>query len=151
MFACNPDFHKKVPSRKDLKNDIVFTGNNYFRHPSRNEGRWIMLEPIINAGLDIKVYGLDWWLNPTYGLTIDKSLYGGYMPYENLPELYASTKIVLRLHSVNTSPTMMSMRTFEVLGCGAFYLTQYTPAIESLFTNYKHLVWSNTRISTILS
>lgn len=149
MFACNPDFHKKVPPRKDLKNDIVFTGNNYFRHAARNEGRQIILEPIINAGLNIKIYGLDWWLNPAYGFTIGKNLYGGYMPYEDLPGLYASTKIALGLHSVNTSPTMMSMRTFEVLGCEAFYLTQHTPAIESLFTNYKHLVWSKSSEQTL--
>ncbi len=34
------------------------------------------------------------------------------------------------------------MRTYEALGCGAFYLTYHTPAHSSLFAHGKHLVWS---------
>ncbi|WP_407312164.1 glycosyltransferase [Desulfosporosinus sp. SB140] len=40
------------------------------------------------------------------------------------------------------SPAMMSMRTFEALGCQAFFQTHWSPTIENTFKNYVHLVWS---------
>jgi spore maturation protein CgeB len=80
---------------------------------------------------------------------LEKCYYGGYLPYERLPAAYSSAKIVLGLHSVDSSPSMMSMRTFEALGCGAFHLTQWTPAIENYFSNHKHLVWSKSPEETM--
>lgn len=148
-FACMPEFHKKVSREERYSHDIIFVGNNYSRHSSRVHGRDTILKPIIEHGYDIKVYGNNWWLNPFYGYTIDKNHYGGYLPYESLPAAYSSAKIILGMHSVDNSKTMMSMRTFEALGCGAFYLTQWTPAVENIFENHKHLVWSKSAEETI--
>lgn len=149
LFGCQPDFHKPVQPDVNYSHDIIFVGNNYSRHSSRIIGRDIILKPIIERDYNIKVYGNNWWLNPFYGYTLDEKYYGGYLAYENLSIAYSSSKIVLGMHSVNTSKTMMSMRTFETLGCGAFYLTQWTPAIENLFENHKHLVWSKSAEETI--
>nr|WP_281417216.1 glycosyltransferase [Clostridium mobile] len=44
---------------------------------------------------------------------------------------------------------MMSMRTFEVLGCGGFYLSQYVPSLERYFVNKEHLVWSKNSNETL--
>ena len=44
---------------------------------------------------------------------------------------------------------MQSMRTFEVLGCGGFFLTQRTRAIEYMFKNHVHLVWSASYEETV--
>lgn len=148
-FGCMPDFHKHLPHNDRYSHDIIFVGNNYSRHSSRVHGRETILKPIIEHGYDIKVYGNNWWLNPFYGYTIDENHYGGYLAYENLPAAYSSSKIILGMHSVNNSKTMMSMRTFEALGCGAFYLTQWTPAIENHFENHKHLVWSRSAEETV--
>lgn len=41
------------------------------------------------------------------------------------------------------------MRTFEALGCGAFYLTQKTPAHGHLFVPGRHLVWSEEPQQTV--
>ena len=79
---------------------------------------------------------------------IEPEIYGA-TTYEEMRTAYSSAKIVLGLHSVDTSPTMMSMRTFEALGCGAFYLTQWTPAVENLFSNHEHLVWSKSPQETV--
>lgn len=44
---------------------------------------------------------------------------------------------------------MQSMRTFEILGCGGFFLTQHTRAIEYMFKNHTHLVWSKSYEETV--
>ncbi len=107
------------------------------------------MKPLMAQGADLKIYGLDWWLDRKNPFYIDQQFYGGHLSYAEMRTAYSSARIVLGLHSVNTSPTMMSMRTFEALGCGAFYLTQWTPALENLFRNHQHLVWSKSPEETL--
>lgn len=149
MFACSPTFHQRVDSEARFHHDCIFIGNNYSQFPARLNGMEIILKPLIEKGFDLKVYGLDWWLNRKSRFYIEPNIYGGGLSYEEMRTAYSSAKIVLGLHSVDTSPTMMSMRTFDVLGCGAFYLTQWTPAIENLFSNHEHLVWSKSPQETL--
>ncbi|MNP40795.1 Spore protein YkvP [compost metagenome] len=44
---------------------------------------------------------------------------------------------------------MQAMRTFEVLGCGGFFFTQHTTAMEHMFVNHVHLVWSTSPEETV--
>lgn len=148
QFACLPRFHKKVPPEQDLRHDIVFVGNNYHKYTARTTGLESVLKPLLGSG-SIRVYGNQWWVDGKRPFVLDKRHYGGYLPYGRLPAAYSSAKIVLGMHSVDTSPSMMSMRTFEALGCGAFHLTQWTPAIENNFSNHKHLVWSKSSGETV--
>ena len=53
----------------------------------------------------------------------------------------ASSKIVLGLNEVNSSPLYFSNRTFLTLACGGFHLTHYVPGLETVFENGRHLVW----------
>jgi Uncharacterized protein conserved in bacteria len=124
-------------------------GNNYHKYAARIRGLDILLKPLLAGGYDLKIYGNQWWVDEKRPLSLDSRHYGGYLPYEMLPAAYSSAKIVLGLHSVDCSPTMMSMRTFETLGCGAFHLSQWTPAIENLFVNHSHLVWSKSAGETV--
>jgi spore maturation protein CgeB len=149
MFACLPSFHRYHSPENRYKHDIVFVGNNYARHPARLQGMNNILRPLMDREYDIKIYGNEWWLNPDYPFNIEAGYYGGYLPNEEFPILCSSAAINLGLHSVNTSTTMMSMRTFEVLGCGGFYLSQWTPAIERMFKNHYHLVWTKSEEETI--
>ncbi|MGE5543879.1 MAG: glycosyltransferase [Bacillota bacterium] len=149
LFACSPSFHHRVEPNPRFNHDCIFIGNNYSQFPTRLKGMEIILKPLIENGFDLKVYGLDWWLNRRNHFYIEPKIYGGGLTYEEMRTAYSSAKIVLGLHSVDTSPTMMSMRTFDVLGCGAFYLTQWTPAIENLFSNHDHLVWSKSQEETV--
>jgi spore maturation protein CgeB len=149
LFACTPSFHHQVDPDPRFNHDCIFIGNNYSQFPARLKGMEIILRPLIERGFDLKVYGLDWWLNRENRFFIEPNIYGGGLSYEEMRTAYSSAKIVLGLHSVDTSPTMMSMRTFDVLGCGAFYLTQWTPAIENLFSNHEHLVWSKSPQETV--
>lgn len=143
LFACNPNIHKQVESVPALSHNIVFVGSNY---DSRYEATRTIIEPLLKE--DIYVWGL-WWDDPKRPVNIPSDKYGGLLPYEELASVYASAKIVLGLHCDASSKTQTSMRTFEVLGCGAFYLTQYTPAHEHLFRNKEHLTWSRNPEETV--
>ncbi|KJS18199.1 MAG: hypothetical protein VR69_01955 [Peptococcaceae bacterium BRH_c4b] len=149
QFACLPSFHKKVAPDDSLRHDLVFVGNNYHKYTARTKGLDTVLRPLLNGNYNIKVYGNQWWVDGRRPFSLDRHFYGGYLSYERLPAAYSSAKIVLGLHSVDSSATMMSMRTFEALGCNAFHITQWTPAIENMFTNHKHLVWSKSAEETV--
>lgn len=148
MFACHPHFHRSVPPDARFNHDIIFVGNNYGNHPARMRGVNDILRALVDNNYDIKIYGNEWWLDSSQAYFIPASFYGGILPNEDLPAACASAKIVLGLHSVDTSLTMMSMRTFEILGSGGFYLTQWTPAIEHHFRNHYHLVWTKSSAET---
>lgn len=149
MFACLPSFHHQVQADPRLSSDLMFIGTNFGRFDAREQGIDIILRPLVARKFSIKIYGNEWWLDTSRRFFIDSNFYGGCLDYEQTRTAYASSKIVLGIHSVDTSPTMMSMRTFEILGCGAFYLTQWTPAVENLFVNHKHLVWSKSPEETL--
>ncbi|MDF2546824.1 MAG: hypothetical protein K0R93_1722 [Anaerosolibacter sp.] len=140
LFSCNPQFHKTLPPCRTLKHDIVLVGNNY---NERVETTKKLLQPLIEKNYDLMVWGNSWWVDKSVPFSIPQKHYGGFLPYCMLPWVYNSAKIVLGVHLDNTSLTQTSMRTFEVLGCGAFYLTQYTKAHEYLFKRGVHLEWAD--------
>jgi len=148
MFACHPRFHRRVTPDNKYKYDLVFIGNNYDYHLSRMAGVENIIKPALNGGYDTKIYGNEWWLDKTKYFNITPDYYGGYLPNECLPAVCSSSKIVLGVHSIDNSETMMSMRTFEILGSAGFYLTQWTYSIECLFKNHYHLVWSKSSEET---
>lgn len=149
MFGCNEDIQVVGKYDEKFNHDIIFIGNNYSRYPARLQGYKTMIEPLIKRGYDIKIYGNRWWIDGSQTFTIDEKYYGGYCEYSKIKDACASAKIVLGIHSVNNSSTMMSVKAFEILACRGFYLTQYTPAINSYFVNKKHLVWSKSSLETL--
>ncbi|HEY8911168.1 MAG TPA: glycosyltransferase [Desulfosporosinus sp.] len=141
-FACNPAFHRPAVPLLEYACDLLLVANYYTSYPQRKVGLETILTPLRSAPFHLKVFGNEHWLANTDHYTLPPEIYQGYLAYEQLPCAYSSAKIVLGLHSVIDSPTMMSMRTFEALGCRAFFLTHWSPAIEGLFKNHVHLVWS---------
>lgn len=141
-FACNPSFHRPTESSLKYSCDLLLVANYYTTYPQRRIGLETLLTPLRSGPFKIKVFGNGDWMANKDHYTLEPGLYQGYLPYDQLPCAYSSAKIVLGLNSVIDSPTMMSMRTFEALGCRAFYLTHWTPAIENHFKNHIHLVWS---------
>ena len=149
MFACHPSYHRRVEPHHRFNHDIAFVGNNYFEFPTRLWGAQTLLRPLLDSGYNIKIYGNEWWLDENRPFFIRPDQYGGYLGNEELPTLCSSVPIVLGLHSVANSKTMMSMRVFEILGSGGFFISQWTPAIENLFKNHHHLVWSKSAAETL--
>ncbi len=141
-FACNPVFHRPSEPSLEYTCDLLLVANYYTSYPQRRIGVETILSPLRSGPFVLKVFGNEDWLNNTDHYALEPEVYQGYLPYVQLPSAYSSAKIVLGLHSVIDSPTMMSMRTFEALGCRAFFLTHWTPALENYFENHVHLVWS---------
>ncbi|SHK08548.1 Spore maturation protein CgeB [Geosporobacter subterraneus DSM 17957] len=141
LFSCNPKFHKTLPPCKSLKHDIVLVGSNYKERATTTAK---ILQPLIDNNYDLMVWGNSWWIDRNLPFSIPEKYYGGFLPYCMLPWVYNSAKIVLGVHLDNTSLTQTSMRTFEALGCGSFYLSQYTKAHEQLFKRGVHLEWADT-------
>lgn len=141
-FACNPAFHRPTEPSLGFTCDLLLVANYYTSYPQRRLGLETILTPLQSGPFNLKVFGNENWLANTDNYTLPAEIFQGYLPYDQLPCAYSSAKIVLGLHSVINSPTMMSMRTFEALGCQAFYLTHWSQAIENIFKNHVHLVWS---------
>lgn len=153
-FACNPALHRRLPPEPQFAHDVVLVAHNYHWPGPEGECRRravrAVLLPLIEAGYDVKVYGVDWTTPRIAGdLTIPAANYGGVCSYLEAPRLYSSARIVLGIHSSDQSATQTSCRTYEVLGSGAFYLTYRTPAHERLFENHRHLVWTESPDETL--
>ena len=148
-FAMDPDYYHYYPSNPHFASlDAVHIGNNYDVFPERRQAYTYMIQPFIDQGRRLEVYGFD-WENPQHSFNIPPAYDKGYLAHEKSVIAYSSAKIILGVHSITNSRTMQSMRTFEVLGCGGFFLTQRTRAIETMFENHRHLVWSSSYAETV--
>lgn len=148
-FAIDPDYYYRYPTDPHFASlDAVHIGNNYDVFPERRQAYQYILQPFIDCGKALEVYGY-YWENPLHSFHIPSVYNKGYLSHESSVIAYSSAKIVLGVHSITNSRTMQSMRTFEVLGCCGFFLTQHTRAIETMFENRRHLVWSSSYEETV--
>lgn len=148
-FAMDSDYYYKYPTDKYFSAlDAIHIGNNYNVFPERRKAYEYIIKPFMDEKKNIEVYGFD-WDNPRHGFTLSPQYNKGYISHERSVVAYSSAKISLGVHSITNSRTMQSMRTFEILGCGGFFLTQHTRAIEHMFKNHIHLVWSTCYAETI--
>ena len=148
-FAADPDYYYKYPYDEHFASlDAIHVGNNYNVFPERRKAYKFIISPFIDHGKKIEVYGFD-WDHPRHEFKLDPAYHKGYLPHEKSVIAYSNAKITLGVHSITNSRTMQSMRTFEVLGCGGFFLTQRTRAIEYMFKNHVHLVWSASYEETV--
>ena len=144
LFACNPDFHKPVPSEDRFKNDLSLIGTNYSNRFDKTKE---FIIPLIEKDYNIKIYGL-WWENPSQEVNIikykDKNVYWneeGYnhqLPYEWLPIVVNSSKIMIGLNCSDKSLTQTSCRPYETLASSgsSVYVAYYTKAQDFLFRDY---------------
>ncbi len=147
-FAIDPDYyHCYPPDSHFALLDAVHVGNNYDVFPERCQAYQYIIQPFIDRGKALEVYGSD-WENPNHRFNVPHAYDKGYLAHEKSVVAYSSAKIVLGVHSITNSRTMQSMRTFEVLGCRGFFLTQRTRAIETMFENGRQLVWSSSYAET---
>lgn len=142
MFACNPDYHKIGKYNKKYDLDLILQASLY-NHPARIQGYDSVIKPAVKLtkqGYKFNVYGAFW--DSPLGLKYlkDMSLYKGFHPNQDIPDICASSKIILGVQCDNSSATQQSMRSFEVLASGGFHLTQWTKSMDYWFENGKHLV-----------
>lgn len=153
-LGCYPPLHKRVEPKREFMHDITLLAHNYNIHdnPSyfayRLKGIYNVLKPLIDKNYDVKVWGL-WWTDWNRKYIIPGKNYGGNLPSGNEAAVHSSSKIVLGLQTVGTSKTHFSVRTFEAMSCGAFHLSQYSPALPNYFTKGVHMEWSNSPEETL--
>lgn len=140
MFACNPDFHKPCLSENRFKHDISIIGTNYSNRYTETE--WFIMS-LVKNNYDIKIYGNNWWLDKNRPVNLigyenyywQESPYINGLPYEWLPIVVNSSKIMLGMNCDDSSKTQMSMRPFETLSSSdsSVYLAHYTKAQDNIF------------------
>lgn len=144
LFGCNPDFHKPVPVEQRFKHDMSIIGTNYSNRFDKTK-KFII--PLIENNFDLKIYG-NWWYREEQEVNLlkykDRNIvweeegYGNVLPYEWLPIVVNSSKIMIGLNCSDISKTQTSCRPFETL-CSSgesVYLAYYTEAQENIFGKY---------------
>lgn len=126
--ACDDDEHRRIrPWRSYWKSDVAFVGRPY-----RGFREAIMKS--VHEKSDLKVWGGDW---RRLGIP---SIRRDIRPRE-FAKICGGAKIVLGCDATNRVECGFSFRTWQVLGCGGFLLTDYVPGLETIFRNGEHLVW----------
>lgn len=143
MFATDHSYHK--PGKHNATYDIDLMAQfSYYNWDCRLKGYDIILQSakkMSDVGHSLQVWGAFWDSTGANILGQNYSnLYKGYMCNSHLPDVCVSSKIVLGVQCCDSSKTQQSMRSFEILGCKGFHMTQWTPSMDYWFENNKHLV-----------
>jgi spore maturation protein CgeB len=138
-MAADPNLHKPTPLSPDEERffgaDVVFMGAGY---PNRHA----LLTEL--ADLNLKVWGTGWEGNPRLAPFIAKS--GQRVTIEESVKIFNATRINLNLHSSMESGyfeadgDFLNPRTFEIMACGGFQLTDSRSLLPELFTNGREIV-----------
>lgn len=126
-FGCCSKLHRIVSvDKKDDFAEVCFVG-------AYSSDREELLSNLCNYGL--KIFGYKQWSKSSL-----RKFYCGVMTNDDaLVELYNRSKIVVNKHYEYTG-SGANVRTFEVLGCGAFQLVDNQKDIVSMFKDGEDLV-----------
>ena len=122
-LATNPSRFAPRPSDPDRESDYVFTGNRWGKDREIQPG----LAPRRKERLDI--YGRGW--EEVKGLAAYSR---GPVPYDELPAIYSSAKLVLDDTAGPTLPYgAVNTRVFDALAAGTLPLTNCAEGVRELF------------------
>lgn len=134
-FAFHPNVHHRTGVYKRYRADIAVIANAYpdvlRKYPRlyRNRALRILVSPLLEQGYRIAFYGRNWHrMASFFGRPVPKAFIKGYIPYRDAAKVFSSAKIVLGLQNYTD---MLTQRTYETLGSGAFFLTCDTPAVRA--------------------
>ncbi len=148
-FGCNPQFNKHEPPCSKYDYDVALVGNGGKAWKShRKDSVQILLKPLVERGFNLAIWGKRWdrFNEKLMGFKLPKHMLKGELPYEETNKVYNSAKIIIGLQN---DQTMLTSRTFEVLGSGGFLLTVPTQSVNNLFTNNFHLTCSSSPEHTV--
>ena len=160
-YGCYPTLHRRVEGVKEYAYDITiaasyhqgldydFVRNVINKQENEDEESLRMksieniILPIVDKGYSLSIWGNGW------EKIVPKKYIKGLLPYEDINKLYSSCKIVLGLEWDNVSDTKTTGRPYEVLGCGAFFLTLRTKALKNIFSEGIHLELTSSKEETV--
>lgn len=120
--------YRKYPKRYDL----VFIGNN-------NQPERLPLLKSLAGSFDLKVFGSGWektglnYSRPVYGARFSHTCNRAKICLAIVEPKYANLEAYFSNRLVNTLATR------------SFCIQTYTPGLEGVFTNHKHLVWHTSK------
>jgi spore maturation protein CgeB len=122
-MATNVERFHPGPPNPLFESDYVFTGNDW------GQGRDVIRFLDINPEERFVLYGKGW----DGDLSMNR-YWRGHLPYDSLPEVYRSTKIVLDDTATPTLPyAFVNSRVFDAIASGALVLTDNVEGSEELF------------------
>ena len=124
----DPETFKHYKSTFLSKYDVVFIGNNY------QASRLLLLNKLNNR-FNLKVFGIGW---ENTGYNSSGPVFG-----EEFSKVCSKSKINISIIASEYEhlESYFSNRLVNVLATGCFFICKYTPGLEKIFTNKKHLVW----------
>ncbi len=125
-IATNPTRFAKGVMNPSYKSELCFTGNRW--HAEREIEKQLIPYTL---PYKFKVFGRGWSTKGAFS-----SYHEGQLSYENMPDVYASSELILDDSNESTSKwESVNSRIFDVLGMGKKILTNNTQAVEALFEN----------------
>lgn len=151
-FAFNPALYNSSRSPNDKIYSISLIGTTHFdKKTFRYESFDQLALPFIQEDKRVDIWGYGWhenrlFIQDVFGVSIPSDWLHGYLPYKSTFTVYHQSNIVLGLQN---ALDQVSQRTFEILGSGAFMLTNATPAIESMFEHGRDLILTSSKAETL--
>lgn len=145
-FAFNPRMAEPAVAEAEKQYAISLIATTHFhKRTYRYESFVQLVVPLIHNHLQMDIWGFGWeqdrsLIEKEFGVSIPADWIHGYLPYKESMKVYQQSKIVL---SLQNALDQVSQRTFEILGSGAFMLTNATPAIAEMFEDGVDLVMSH--------
>jgi len=138
------DLHGKASANPAEKCDISFVGTNVYprdKYPEVIATRAEILRAVAGLGT-INIYGpwgerrFDW--GGEFGVPEMKKSWRGFRKYEELPGVYAASKINLSSHVRPDGFQYLNERTINAMGAGGFMLVDKVAGMEEIFTDGVH-------------
>ena len=142
-FGYHPCVHREEAKIEDYACQIAVVANAYpgvikvYPQFYRLQSLQTLISPLLKAGIRVDFWGTRWHeMTDILGCSLPGEYLHGYLPYPEAYKVYNSADIILGLQNTTSQVTM---RTYEILGCGGFLLTSGTPAVGALFESGRHL------------
>ncbi len=141
-FACNPRIHRTLPPLPEYQTDISLVANfsNATLDSWRINSLQILLEPLLREKFSVSIWGKGWERGKhLLPFSIPDHVIRGPIPYDRVPHVYASSKMVL---GIQNHAELLTRRTWECIGTGGLLITNHTPAVLRHFQPHLHLLTS---------
>jgi len=135
-FAVQPRiFNALDRARQGETDDVIFAGSWYKTHSERQEVQAEILDGIVSAGYDLRIYDrYSGKSTEQFGYPERYSKYiNPAVPFEKTADLYRANRYGISINTVTTSPTMLARRAFEMVAAGCTVITNRTQATEFFF------------------
>lgn len=138
-FAAQPRIHNPISLQTSRLSRVAFAGSwMVAKYPDRGKQLQLLLDPALDLGLlDIfdrnagKEEGSHQAFPEPYSIAVRGSL-----SYLEMTKAYRQYAAFLNVNSVDSSPTMLSRRIFEILACRTPVITTGSPAVENTFGDH---------------